>query len=184
MGPDVWTAIFSGLTLAVFVITAVAALIQLRHLRMANSLTGLVTTLQDWQKPELQKWIDFIRFELPERMKDEHFVAQLRTSPVPRSEHPELNVCDYYEQVGSYVKYGMIDREAYLDVACATIVAFWQRLWPTILVMRETRGDSLYENFEYLAVLGQQWTDAHPDGAYPRGLPRWRELTKDEESRS
>ena len=42
--------------------------------------------------------------------------------------------------------------------------------------MRRTRGDALYENFEYLAVRGVLFDRAHPHGCYPRGTPRIAEL--------
>ncbi len=184
MGPDFWTAVFSGLTLVVFVLTAIVGVIQLRHLRMANSLTGLVTILQDWQKPEVQRWVSFVRIELREQLKDPSYLEKLaKPGPILRSEHPELNLCDYYEQVGSYVKYQMIDREAYLDVSSVAIVAMWEVLWPLIEVMRKRRKtENVYENFEYLAVIGRRFNEKYPNGTYPRSLPRWRQLKKDESS--
>src|SRR5437764_13713589 len=42
--------------------------------------------------------------------------------------------------------------------------------------MRVTRGDSLYENFEYWAAKGRLWAKAHPGGAYPKNMPRMRDL--------
>jgi hypothetical protein len=151
---------------------------------VANSLTGLVTILQDWQKPEMQSWVSYVRNELRERLKDVSYLDNIaKPGPVLRSEHPEFHICDYYEQVGSYVKYGMIDREAYLDVGCVPIVAMWEVLWPLIDVMRKKRKtERVYENFEYLAVISRQFIEKYPNGTYPRTLPRWRQLKKSESS--
>ncbi len=184
MSPDFWTAVFSGLTLVVFVLTAIVGVIQLRHLRVANSLTGLVTILQDWQKPEMQSWVSYVRGELREHLKDPAYLEKLaKPGPILRSEHPEFHICDYYEQVGSYVKYQMIDREAYLDVSSFPIVAMWESLWPVVAAMREKRKtESLYENFEYLAVISRQFNDRYPNGTYPPNLPRWRQIRKDASS--
>jgi hypothetical protein len=175
VNPEVLSAIFSGLTLLVFVVTAIAAIVQLRHLRSNTSLQGLTMVLQDWQKPEMQAWIRYIRRELPEKLKDPAFLEEFQ-GPMDRLSHPELHVCDYWEQCGTYLKYGLIDRETFLDSGGATIMSLWSILFPAIAKMRETRGLATYENFEYLAVLGKQWNDAHPNGAYPADLPRWQDL--------
>jgi hypothetical protein len=172
---EVLNAIFSGLTLVVFIVTAVAAIVQLRHLRSNTSLQGLTMVLQDWQKPEMQAWIRYVRLELPEKLKDPTFCDEFRRR-LDRVHHPELHVCDYWEQCGTYIKYGMIDRLTFLDSSCATIVRLWESIYPAIVIMRERGGPSVYENFEYLAVLSKQWIDAHPNGAYPANMPRWDKL--------
>jgi hypothetical protein len=94
-----------------------------------------------------------------------------------RAIHPELHICDYFQQLGSYFKYRMFDLDSYLDVASFTISDLYRNAKPCIDKMREERGDSLYENFEYLAVQCQLWNQRHPRGAYPRGLPRFSDLS-------
>jgi len=42
--------------------------------------------------------------------------------------------------------------------------------------MRRGRGDTLYESFAYWAVQGTLFSRRHPNGRYPRKLPRMREL--------
>ena len=175
MNAEVLNAIFSGLTLVVFVVTAIAAIVQLRHLRSNTSLQGLTMVLQDWQKPEMQAWIRYVRVELPEKLKDPKFCDEFRRR-LDRVHHPELHVCDYWEQCGTYIKYGMIDRVTFLDSSCTTIVRLWESIYPAIAIMRERGGPSVYENFEYLAVLSKQWINSHPNGAYPANMPRWDEL--------
>jgi hypothetical protein len=80
-----------------------------------------------------------------------------------------------------YLKYGMIDRTAYLDVSSGTIVRLWETVWPVVRARREVIGGSfkhaLYENFEYLAVISRQWIERHPAGAYPKGTPRWQDVS-------
>ena len=131
--------------------------------------------LQDWQKPEMQAWIRYVRVELPEKLKDPKFCDEFRRR-LDRVHHPELHVCDYWEQCGTYIKYGMIDRVTFLDSSCTTIVRLWESIYPAIAIMRERGGPSVYENFEYLAVLSKQWINSHPNGAYPANMPRWDEL--------
>ena len=180
MAAEVWNAIFAGLTLVVFVVTAIAAFVQLRHLRVSNSLNGLITILEDWQKPELQRWVHFTRYELPQKLKDDAYFAQIASlQSLNREEHPWLHVCDYYEQLGAIVKYGMIDSQALLDVGCGTITSLWRAVWPALEARRRgIDNEALCENFEYLAVLCQNWLDRYPRGAYPRGTPRWPDVAK------
>lgn len=168
---------FAGLTFAVIAVTAIAATIQLRHLRSSNQITAMMRLLEDWRQPEFQQWIQFVRRDLPEKVRDPQFMASLADPRPDRTVHPELHVCDYFEQIGSYFKYGMLDKKSYLDVACYTVSDSYRIAKPCIDRMRELRGPSLYENFEYLAVQGALWLKRHPNGAYPRGLQRFGDLT-------
>ena len=95
---EVLTAVFSGLTLLVFIVTAIAGVVQLHHLRSNTSLEGLMTVQRDWQQPHLQEWIQYVWRELPEKLKDPAYREEYLHSPVDRERHPELHVCDYYEQ--------------------------------------------------------------------------------------
>lgn len=176
MSFELWSTVFAGATFLVIAATAIAALIQLRHLRASNQLNGLLTMLRLWHDPQMQQWFDFVRDDLEGKMKDAQFRDDLRRPYIDRRKHIELHVCDYWEQVGSYIKYGLLDQQSFLDVTCSTINSFWQLLWPVINIMRETRGPSLYDNFEYIAVCGRLWIAKNPRGAYPRGVPRMADL--------
>jgi hypothetical protein len=168
--------IFAALTLVVVAAAAVAAVIQLRHLRASNQLNGLLTVLETWQNAQFQEWMEFVRDELPVKITEPAFIDSLRKAPVNRRVHPELHVCDWYEQVGSYMKNGLLDERSFLDIISANANEYWMSLWPVIAILRERRGPSVYENFEYLAVRGRLWNKKFPNGYYPRGTPRIAEL--------
>jgi hypothetical protein len=36
--------------------------------------------------------------------------------------------------------------------------------------MRRSAGPALWDQFEYLARISQEWIDCHPDGDYPKGV--------------
>ena len=78
--------------------------------------------------------------------------------------------------IGSYLKYGLFDADVLLDVTATSINRLWTQLAPAIERMRVTRGESLYENFEYWAAKGRLWAKANPGGAYPKKMPRMRDL--------
>jgi hypothetical protein len=167
---------FAGLTVAVIAVTAIAATIQLRHLRSSNQISALIRVLEDWKQPEFQEWIQFVRRDLPAKLQDPQFMEGLNEVRPDRSVHRELHVCDYFEQLGSYFKYGMLDLASFLDVACFTVSDAYRNTAPVIEKMREQRGPSLYENFEYLAVQGALWIKRHPNGTYPRGVPHFNDI--------
>lgn len=173
---ELLNTIFSALTFLVIATTAIAAVVQLRHLRASNEISTLVTLLEDWKRADFQAWTHFVRFDLPDKLKDPAFMKGLEDQRPDRTAHPELHLCDYYEQLGAYFKHGLLDQQTFLDVGATTIPTLYRYVQPVIETMRVTRGPSLYENFEYLAVQGLLWNKRHPKGAYPKRLPRFKEI--------
>ena len=104
-------------------------------------------------------------------------MAAYAVGSISRSEHKELLVADFFEQVGSFMKVGLMDEESWLDVAGAQVFVMWQLLEPVIKKIRETRGITAFDNFEYAAVRAKLWFEKHPDGTYPSGTPRMEQLT-------
>ncbi|GEM_PF-5576807 len=58
----------------------------------------------------------------------------------------------------------------------------WLALKEVVAIRRVVGGQAMYENFEYLAAVQQQWNAQHQVGNYPRNVPRlltepeWRRL--------
>jgi len=152
MSIDKWSLLTNAITLLVITATAVAALIQLRHLRAQNTLNAELAILKDWNDPQFRQWRLYVAGEMQTKIKDPAFLAEYDAPEVDRSRHPELYACDWLEQIGSYLKYGLLDADVLLDVTSTSINRLWNQLAPAIERMRVTRGDSLYENFEYWAA--------------------------------
>jgi hypothetical protein len=167
-----WNALVSTLTLIVVATAAIAAFRQLRHIRGQTSLAGLLKVQGDWRDPEFQALLTYVRSELPAKIAEPGFLDDLDSSPIDRVKHRELEICDWYEQMGSYLKYGLIDEDVVMDVSSSSCNAAWAAIEPVIARMRRTRGDSLYENFEYMAARGVLFQRAHPTGTYPKDTPR------------
>jgi hypothetical protein len=159
-------------TLIVIAVAAFAAVVQLRHLRASNQLSGLLTILHYSQDPEEQKRRDYVLNDLETRLQDADFRKSLMEHPVDPSVHIELKVCDFFEQVGNYLKRGLIDESAYLDTACDFVETMWEKLEPVIAIMRRTRDETLYDNFEYLTARARLWSARHPRGNYPQSTRR------------
>ncbi len=158
-------------TLVVILATAIAALVQLRHLRQSNQLSGLLSVLQLFQDPHLHDLIDFVRTDLPNRMENPEFVAGLERIPIDRKQHPELHLAELYEEIGSFVRSGLIDEKLFLQGHWYNVLLYWTLLRPAIAVARKHRP-YIFENFEYLASRAQAWSDGHSHGNYPASAPR------------
>ena len=92
-------------TFIVIAMTAIAALIQLRHLRSSNQLNAMLKLLELEQSPQLEARFHFVRAELATRMKDPEFRASLDAKPIDRTLHPERHVIAWFEQIGSWMKH-------------------------------------------------------------------------------
>ena len=158
-------------TFLVITATAVAAVIQLRHIRLSNQLSGMLAVFGLLQNPSTRDLINYVRHDLGERMTDEAFRASLLQTPIDRKMHPEMYLCDIYQHVGSFVRSGLIDEKTYLQTDWYNVTLYWSLLSETIRISR-TKRPHTFENFEYLASRAQAWAAAHPDGDYPPGAAR------------
>lgn len=165
-------AFSSVATFVVIGVTAIAALVQLRHIRTANQLTGLLHYISRWESDAVQSASSFVESQLKAKLKDPNYRASLWHHNPDRREHPELRVADWCEQMGSYIKYGMIAEGQYLDLGGWYILSMWEQLQDVVAIRRAVSGSAMYENFEFLAARSKAFADAHPDGNYPRGVPR------------
>lgn len=176
MTAETWSVIFAGGTFVVIAATAIAALVQLRHLRAGNQLTTLLTLMRMWDQPEMQEHIRYMRGPFQEKLRDPAFVRQFAQDSLSRAEHPELLVADFWEQIGAFMKYNLMDERSWLDVASNQVITAWTALEPAISSMREGTSMASFENFEYVAVRARLWAQSHPDGCYPKGTPRMERL--------
>jgi hypothetical protein len=171
LSPELITAFASVGTLIVIAASAIAALVQLRHLRRGNQLSGLLSVLELFQQQHFHDLINFVRSELPQRMQDPAFRAELEHLPVDRRKHPELHVADMYEEIGSYVRSGLIDEDLFLLGHWLNVLLYWSLLQPAMTIIRG-ESPNTFENFEYLAARALKWRERHPSGNFPNKLPR------------
>jgi len=164
---------FAGGTFVVIAVTAIVATIQLHHLRASNQLMALTTVMSDWQRPQLQEWLRFVRWELAGKAKDPVFLSSLDAPD--RTRHPELLLADYFELIGACMKYGLLQKESFIDAVCGPIVTAYASMQPVLDVLRR-KDHRTYESFEYLATECKLWMARHRRGSYPKGFPRFTDL--------
>jgi hypothetical protein len=160
-------------SLIVVLAAAVAAIVQLRHLRASNELEALLTLTEQLRDPEMQKAFRYVQTELDRHLEDVSYRGELaHLGYIAADAHPEVEVCNWFNEVGALVKNRLVDEGTFLDLFARLVTYYWSRLEVVVAIMRRERGAGQYENFEYLAYLALAWKTRHPSGAYPRNVPR------------
>jgi hypothetical protein len=173
MSLELWNTIGTVGTFAVIGASAIAALFQLRHARASNHLDAVLAIERDFNSPDLQASLCFVQFELPEKLQDPSFRAELETIGfIDSRRHLEMNVLNWFNQIGTLLKNGLVDEHAFLDQFSRLISQYWQLLAPAIAILRRKRSAAQYENFEYLASRARQWQERRPASSFPRQTPR------------
>jgi hypothetical protein len=163
-------------TFLVITATAIAAVVQLRHMRGSNQISALNEIFAKRQTPEMEASAHFVFTQLPEKIKDPAFRYQLTHEAARTAENAAgidkiFVVGSFYEEVGVLVKAGLVDRDLLCDMHGLRVVAAWDALVDVTAVLRGSSA-LLGENFEYLTVVAQDWIAKHPSGAYPAGVRR------------
>ena len=164
------TALASLATLLVISATAIAAFIQLRHLRTSNELMVFNGFREAYERPEMAA----AREALPgvlERLHDPQSRRELMEPISPEWVRPTLPLMRLLETIGTYANRKIISRELMCDLWSPVVLSLWTEYAPLIAVMRRRSGPSLFENWEMLAVVSRRWLDENRQ-CYPKHLPR------------
>lgn len=160
-------------TFVILAATAVAAVIQLRHMRAANQLGAVLSLEHDFRDHNLQEAFRYVQRELPYKLRDPQYRAELEALGfMDDRTHLEIKACNWFNEMGTLVKNDLVTEDAFMDLFSRLVVSYWQQLEPAIAVMRRKRGDSQYHDFEYLAIRARAWLAAHPHGTFPNGVQR------------
>lgn len=164
-------------TFVVIAATAVAALIQLRHARSSNQIAALNELRASQQTESFIKASHCLYTELPVVIEDPEFRYQVahrheRTARYNQTISNVEAVGDSFENIGLLAKAGLVDRKILLDFYSALVLDAWRALLDVTALLREHYGSSIWENFEYLVVLSQDWLASQVEGTYPPGMRR------------
>ena len=170
MSLELVTALASIGTFLVIAATAVAAFVQLRHLSSSNSITALTESREVLESEEFASAQRFVAYELPELLKDPAVRQRLTRSLIDEELRPLNVVGNFFESLGSFIRHGIIDREVAVSLWAAVVVRNWEFLGPALAIMRPSSGPALWDQFEYLAHISQEWIDSHEQGDYPTGV--------------
>ena len=164
-------------TFLVIVATAIAAMIQLRHMRSSNHIAALNELRETTETPDFVAAQSFVLTHLSEKVKDAAFRYQMAT-PSHRTDESQpfanrvFTVGNFYENMGLLIKTGLVDRDLTLEIWGGNIIVAWEQFAPLLSTVRRAQGDAVWENFELLTVMAEDFGAAHPAGTYPQGVRR------------
>ncbi|HXM19462.1 MAG TPA: hypothetical protein VN934_11730 [Candidatus Tumulicola sp.] len=170
---EILSAVASVGTFVVILVTAFAALIQLRHMRSGNQIAALTECREIIESRDFFAARRFVQDDLPLLLQDPAVVARLERRVLDDQLQPINYIGNFFENLGAFVKYGIIDRGIALDLWSGVVLTAWTALLPVTRIRRKVmKTQALLENFEYLAVLCDDYIARHPDGTYPSGMRR------------
>jgi len=176
-------------TLATCVIvaaTAIAALIQLRHLRASNQIQGQLAInalIQSQQFRQAQMTLQ----GLADMLTDPTFAWAFR-APMSESTPPKVIemrsaahlVGSNLENIGNMVRNGLTDGRLFIEQFGNVVANAWDLLEPYARIRRkDEKTDAVWEDFEYLTILSREWLQTD-GGVFPKSrrrlLPSWTAL--------
>lgn len=161
---------------------AIAAIIQLRHLRAGNQIAGQLALRQVLLDSDFWNSVGRARFEVPELLKEPEFHKFIKdfhsgsaTDGDERYDAPYtavLTVGRNLENIGNMIRNGLTDRRIFLEQYANLVVTAWDATEPVLKIRREAEGsDAAWEDFEYLTVLSRRWM-SEKRSVYPKGVAR------------
>jgi hypothetical protein len=170
-------------TVAIVLATAIAAIIQLRHLRISNQITALLSIGERFDAPAYVDAYLLVDRKLESALEDPSFrayeIAHARNQPLPDTDPALLEVRraavligNMYDELGLLVQNGLIDRNLFVYQYAPHIVEQWNRMEHYIAFTRDAQGNNgVWEMYECLVVVTFDFLRSNP-ATYPKGLRR------------
>ena len=184
MSPELVTAVSSLVTALVIAATAVAGVIQLRHMRSGNLIEAILSFRSMLADDEHRKANRLLRGgDLARELEDPQFRRFLYriSKKLPMDDVPQryielmeaaVALGNSFELIGGMVRNRVIAPDVFLANYWWVVTNTWGRMKEYIGMMRQYTGaESLFEDFEYLTVISGEWAKRHPD-SYARGVAR------------
>lgn len=172
-------------TTIVIAATAIAAMVQLRHMRAANSIQAILSFREMLEDDVHRDAANILRSgDMARALEDPAFREYLyrMANKLPVNAPPEeryvklhqasIAVGNSFELIGGMVRNQVVTPEIFLPNYWWVVNNHWSNLESFIAMMREYQSSpGLYVDFEYLTVLSRKWGEKHPD-SYAPGVPR------------
>jgi len=179
----VWEAVTAVATAATALIIAFTALVgarEVNHLRRATQLDGTLRIFDELSAPEVRQARQWVILELPLRMRDEKFRAEVAAAGLgDATVHIELVVLRTFEKLGTFIDHGLVDSDLTYDIYARTIIHTWESLLETGVIAehRKDGAENLWSKYERLYQGAIDWTVRTRGGegtAYLESVAKWR----------
>lgn len=164
------TAIASLITALVIAVTAIIAVVQIRHLRTANQLAAALKLYDEVDDSDFRKVRTFVQTELAERMKDPAFLEDLTSGRFDRDVHLEIRLGNYWEKFGLLLRTGLLDRRLFLDWGAQACLRDWRTMRDVTKAVR-VGSPEVWRDFEFLARVSSTHLDYLL--THPMRQPKW-----------
>jgi hypothetical protein len=182
MSLELLNTLASITTTVVISATAIAAIVQLRHLRAGNQIAGQLALRQVLLDDAFIDSMGHVRFEIRELLKDPQFLEYVRQFHLSTASEGDerydrpyqaaLRVGRNLENIGNMIRNGLTDRRIFLEQYASLVVMAWDGTEALLRIRREATGnDATLEDFEYLTVLSRRWI-SEVRSCYPKGVER------------
>ena len=174
-------------TFVVIAATAVAALIQLRHMRSSNQIEAQLAINALIQSDEFRN-AEMVLEGLPEMIADPAIAWAFRgrvTATLPpqviEMRKAARLVGSNLENIGNMIRNRLTDQRLFIEQFGNTVSQAWDLLEPLTRVRRKfmKEHDAIWEDFEYLTILSREWMQTQ-GSAFPKNrrrlLPPWTDL--------
>ena len=161
-------------TFVVIAASAIAALMQLRHMRSSNAISLLTAYNTEFDTTEFQLAFDYVRSKLPARLEDDAVLADLAEAPPFLGEYAAIRtIANFFEDMGAFVLTNLLDEHIVCRLYSENVTSAWRSIAPVAALLRQKLGSpQIWENFEYLAVVSARFIERYPDGLFPRRMSR------------
>ena len=181
MSLELVNTLASVATTVIIAATAIAALVQLRHLRAQNQINAQLALRQVLLDRDFLQAVGRARQEVPALMREPAFRKYVADYHLGLADDDErfdplyediLVVGRNLENIGNMIRNGLTDGRIFLEQYAALVIIAWDATEPLLRIRRAAvRADSPWEDFEYLTVLARRWT-AERGSSYPQGVDR------------
>ncbi|MBV8344724.1 MAG: hypothetical protein JO190_06995 [Candidatus Eremiobacteraeota bacterium] len=145
------TAVASAITTVVLIATVIMARHQVQLLRRSTQLDGLMRILAEMDAPAYVSSYRFVVDELTTKMGEPEFRQRVIDGMTDESIHRYLPILAFFEKVGSFVKFGLIDPDAVYCQVGSRCVRVWNALREVIDYDRARGGPGVWDGIETLA---------------------------------
>ncbi len=160
-------------TFVVIAASATAALVQMRHMRSANQISLFTSYNAEFDSPQFASAFAYVKAELPAHSFTHEELDELKRGSWPGRLHDARMIGNFFEDMGSFVRTGVLHEFIVCNLYSQNVLEAWQAIGPIAYFTRKQRGQpAIWENFEYLAVLAENFLKRYPGGIYPKTLRR------------
>lgn len=166
------TAVSTALTAIVIAASALAALMQIRHMRSGNAISLLTAYNNEFDTQEFQLAFSYVRSDLPKRLEDDAVLEALANAPPFVGEFASIRtIANFFEDMGAFVFTKLLDKHIVCTLYSENVTSAWHSIAPVVALLREKLDSpAVWENFEYLAVLSEEFIKQYPHGLFPQEL--------------